>query len=39
MMKQDLSEIVRQSWEEIRIEMIEVSRKLWSMAELVGSWE
>jgi hypothetical protein len=39
MMKQDLSEIVRQSWEEIRIEMIEVSRKLWSMAELAGSWE
>ena len=34
MMKQDLSEIVRQSWEEIRIEMIEISRKLWSLAEI-----
>ena len=34
MNKKDLSEIVRQSWEEIRIEMIEVSRKLWSLAEI-----
>ena len=34
MVNQDLSEIVRQSWEDIRIEMIEVSRQLWSLAEI-----
>ena len=34
MNKKDFSEIVHQSWEEIRIEMIEVSRQLWSLAEI-----